>query len=170
MPQMLATLDRNNNSRERGFTLIELLVVIGLVSILVGLSFVNLGRPQASTSLATSADTLVSDIKSQQLLAMAGDQGGVTTEQPHGVYVQAGQYILFAGSVYSSSDTNNFTVTLDPNLTIATTFSSTQVVFLKGTGEVQSFVNGSNTITLSSPALGTTKTITIDRFGAIVIT
>lgn len=158
---------RSVRTHSQGFTLIELLVVVGMIAILFGLSSVNLVRPQNSASVQGAADTLVADLKSQQLLSMTGEDGQTTSPQPHGIVVAASQYTLFAGSSYSSSDANNFVVTLDAGLTITTSLPASQVIFSKGTGAVQGFVAGSNTIAVSNSSSGDQKTITINRYGAI---
>lgn len=149
-----------------GFTLVELLVVITIVAVLFVLSTINLGTSQSTASVATVASTLLADLKNQQILAMSGDSGSTTSQQPHGVYLQASNYTLFADPTYASSDPNNYTVPVSP-VQLQTTFPSNQVVFSKGNGEVSGFTGGSNTITISGAGL--TKTITINRFGAISI-
>lgn len=157
----------NDRQRSNGFTLIEILIVMVIVLLLFSLSFINIGKPQESTNLATVSDTLVADIKTQQILAMSGGKGSATTAQPYGVYIQSNQYTLFAGSTYSSSDPNNFTETLPAGITIGTTFPSSQLILDKGTGEVQSFTAGSNTITLTTAH--NTRVITVGRFGAVTV-
>lgn len=152
------------NQHQQGFTLVELLIVIVITSMLFGLIAVNLGQPQKVATVTTSIDSILTDIKGQQVLAMSGDTGSNTTAQPDGIFFQATQYTLFAGSAYSAVDPNNFVIKLPTGATLATTFPSTQVVFTKGSGEVQSFVNGSNTVTLTNGTVS--HVITIDRFGA----
>jgi prepilin-type N-terminal cleavage/methylation domain-containing protein len=149
--------------RDAGFTLVELLVVMGLVAVLAGLVTINLVRPQTSSSLTGTVNTLIADLRSQQLKAMAGDSMSATSAQAHGVYVQTSQYTVFKGTVYSGADTENMAV-LPDGVTFSTTFPSSQVVFVKGTGEVDGFVNGSNTITITNTT-GSAKIITINRYG-----
>ena len=156
---------RKVGARQAGFTLVELLIVIGILGILVGLSIASLRQPQATVSLSTTVDTLLNDLKNQQLQAMAGDTGTASSQQPHGIYVQSGQYTLFSSSTYSAIDSNNFVITAGQGVTYSTTLPSTQVVFSKGTGDVNGFVNGSNTITVTYGS--SSKIITIGRFGAL---
>lgn len=94
---------------------------------------------------------------------MVGDSATAASAQPYGIYVQASQYTLFKGTVYSGSDTDNFVVSPD-GVAFSTAFPSSQVVFAKGTGEVNGFANGSNTITITNNT-GDAKTITINRYG-----
>lgn len=150
-----------------GFTLIELLVVVLVTALLLGLISVNLGRPQTTANVTTNIDGLLNDLKGQQLLAMAGDLGSQSSAQPHGIVFQSTQYVLFAGSTYNSGDSYNYTVTLPAATRITTTFPSSQVIFNKGAGDVSGFVNGSNTITVTSGTFS--RTITINRFGALVV-
>lgn len=152
---------------QKGFTLVELLVVLTILSILLALTTVNLSRPQTTSSLDGAVNSLVADIKSQQMLAMSGDQGSTTSQQPQGLYLQSGSYTLFAGSTYSAGDGNNFAINPGQGIALATTFPGTSLIFNKGTGEVNGFVNGSNTITLSFN--GSSKVVTVSRFGAVTV-
>lgn len=150
---------------QAGFTLIELLVVIGIIAVIIGLSIVNLGQPQSATNGQNATDTLVADIKSQQLAAMSGKTGSSSSQQPAGIYVQPGSYTLFTGGSYSAGAPDNYTVTAPSGTTFATTFTGDTLLFDTGTGDVNSFASGSNIITVST-ASGT-HTLTIDRFGAV---
>jgi prepilin-type N-terminal cleavage/methylation domain-containing protein len=153
-------------NNQRGFTLVELLVVLGIASILFVLSTINLGKVNQSASVTSLEDSISNDLKSQQILAMSGGIGSTTSQQPQGIHIQSSSYVLYAGSVYNSSDSNNFTVSVSPaNLT--TTFPSSNVLFNKGDGSVSAFTSGSNTITINGNS--TSKTITIGRFGALTI-
>lgn len=152
---------------QTGFTLIEALVTIAIIATLFAVSVVNLGPPQVTGSLGSAVDTLVSDLKSQQLLAMAGNQGGQPTAQPQGIALSPSDYTLFAGTSLDLLDDNNYVVTPAAGISITTSFADDQVVFGSLSGEVEDFVDGDNTITLSLK--GETKTITVGRFGAVEI-
>jgi len=157
------TLFKDNKARESGFTIIELLVVLMIAAILFSLSTINLGKAQTGASLSSTTNTLLADLKNQQILSMSGDIGSNTTAQQHGIYLTSNNYTLFAGSSYSSSDPNNYTEVTN-NVAISTTFPSSTVIFNKGDGSVASFSSTNNTITLSEN--GDSQTITINRFGA----
>jgi prepilin-type N-terminal cleavage/methylation domain-containing protein len=151
---------------QSGFTLIELLVVIGIIAVLIGLSTINLGKAQTTASLSSTVSTLLSDLRNEQILAMTGDMGSTTSQQPHGIYVQSTSYTLFADASYNSSDTANYTVNVSPD-TLSTTFPSDQVVYNVGDGSVANFSSGNNTITITDN--GASQTITINRFGATTV-
>lgn len=156
-----------SNPYEQGFTLIELLVMFALIALLFGLSAINLGRPQIAASLDSTLNVLLADIKSQQAASMLGDNGGTSSQQPHGLYLQSTTFTLFAGSSYNHADSHNFTETVASGVSLATTFPANTIMFDKGTGEVSSFANGSNTITLTDN--GETRTVTLSRFGAVSV-
>lgn len=151
----------------RGFTLIEVLLVMGLLAALSGLTIINLTRPQTRASLDGIVATLVADLRSQQIKAMAGDSLTAASAQAHGVYVQSGAYTLFKGASYSSSDADNFVVQADAGVALNTTLPSTQVVFTKGSGTFSGFASGQNSITVSNA--GESKVITINRYGVVAV-
>ncbi len=159
----------NLATNTKGFTLIELLVVMGLLAVLFGMSTISLIRPQNVASLNGASDTLVADIKSQQLLSMSGDPGTAATSQAHGLYVQSDQYTVFAASTYAAAEASNFVIKLDTGLALSTTFASSQVVFSKISGEVSGFSASNNTITLTNTTSGDSRVITLNRFGAITV-
>jgi prepilin-type N-terminal cleavage/methylation domain-containing protein len=152
-------------SQQAGFTMIEVLVVLAIIAVLFGLSTVSLGRPQTDVSISSSVDTLLSDLKSQQLLAMAGDKGDGSSQQPHGIYIQPHSYTLFSGSTYSAGASGNYEVNEADVINLSTNLPSGQVVFAKSSGEVIGYTGGSNNITVTSG--DTNKVITIGRLGAL---
>jgi prepilin-type N-terminal cleavage/methylation domain-containing protein len=148
---------------ESGFTLIELLVVIIIIILLFALSTINLGSSVNNASLSTTTNTLLADIKSQQILAMSGGGSG---QSSFGLYFQANSYTLFSGNNFSISDPNNYVVNLN-GVSITNNLPSSQLDFQPGDGSVGGFISGDNTITLSS--MTTSKHISVNRFGAITI-
>lgn len=162
-------MTRHRPLSTQGFTLIELLVVLGIITVLFGLASINLVKSQNRASVQGVADTLVADLKNQQLQSMVGEDGQTTNPQAHGIYMTSTQYTLFAGATYNSSDTNNFVVNLDDTVRLTTSFPSSQIVFALGNGVVQSYTPGSNTITLANSSSGDQKIITIGRYGAVSV-
>jgi prepilin-type N-terminal cleavage/methylation domain-containing protein len=150
-----------------GFTLIELLITLVIVAVLFGVSSINLGKSQQTANITATVDVLLADIKSQQSLAMFGGLGGTATAQSHGIYVQPKFYTLFPGTTYSAVNPNNFVISIPNSLSLSTTLPSTETTFTKGSGEVLGYVGGSDTITVTG--LGSSRTFTINRFGAVGI-
>ncbi len=148
-----------------GFTLVEALITLVLLTVLCGLTFVGFSRPQATISLNSEVDTLLADIKSQQQLAMMGDGAGGATQQSQGIFFEAEHYTLFAGPNFDSGAGNNFTVTPNGAVTLSTTMPNSLLQFDKASGEVHDYDAAHNTITVH--AADNTKTVTVNRFGAV---
>lgn len=149
----------------KGYTIIELLIVMGIFAIFFGFASLNLLGVRSKTSLATTTDVLVSDLRSQQVKSMTGDTGGGPQNINYGIYFTPNSYVLFKGT-YSAADPTNFTVNLD-EATIATTFAGSLITFNKGSGEVVDFDPNGRTIRLTSTSSGASKVIVINRFGVV---
>ncbi len=152
-----------------GFTVIEVLLVIAIFAIITGFTSINLLKPQTKASVETTATTLVSDLKEQQLKAMAGDGEGQSSAQYFGIYFESNRYTLFRGS-YVSGDANNFIVNLNPSITLTNNLPvspGNQIVFVKRSGEAQNYASGSDSVTLRNTTTGEQKILTINRYGAI---
>lgn len=152
-------------TQRAGFTLVELLLVMGITSILLGVVTVNLLRPQTKSALDASVLVLVSDLKQQQMKAMVGQSDGQPTSTSHGIHIGGSNYTLFQGTSYSSGAVSNFGVTLHPAVTASSTFTGSQIIFSRVTGEVLNFASGNNTITLQSIQDANQRTITLNRYG-----
>ena len=153
--------------RQQGFTLVELMICVAIIAILFAVGSVNFGHAETTVTVGASTDGLLADIKSQQLLAMAGEMGSTTTDQPHGIYVQPHQYTLYSSANFNINDTNNFVFVVPSSITFASTLPSGKLLFKSGDGSVNGFVAGNNIINVSG--LDGVKTITIDRFGATTV-
>lgn len=147
---------------KKGFTLIELLVVMGIMSILLMLVVINVIKPQSSTALEGATNTLISDLKSQQLKSMVGETG-TAEASPSGIVFASDKYTLFSG-VHSTTDPLNFEVALGSGVRISTTFPDSRIIFATGSGEVIGFSPGANTITLQWNN-SATQTIIINKYG-----
>lgn len=159
-----------SNSRNLGFTLPELLITMGILSILFGLVTINLLHLQHNSSLNATLDTLVSDLRSQQNKAMTLDTEGRATADNYGIHFETSKYSLFHGSSYSSSDTTNFDVKLDPSLQFSNiTVPSSSIIFSKGTGEVSGVGPGSDTVVLKDTSNNEQKTIQSNVYGVITV-
>src|SRR4030042_4330905 len=154
----------------KGFTLIELMVVMAIFALITGFGALNLVNLQTKSSLASDFNTLVADIKEQQIKTMVGDMGGTASQIEFGIYFEPNRYTLFRGASYSSSEPSNFIVDLSDNTTLTTSFPlpEPQLVFSVNNGEVLNFSAESNQIKLQETISGDSKIITINRYGAIV--
>ncbi len=153
---------------DAGFTLIELLVVITISSILFALIAFNLAGIQDRTAHRAGVNTIISDLKLQQIKAMTGSTEGRSASDNYGIYFMTDRYVLFHGNSYSASEPTNFTIELPENIRIqSTAFPGNSVLFSKVSGEVAGFTSGNNTIVIRETNLNSDKTITINRYGVI---
>lgn len=151
---------------QSGMSLIELVVSMVFLSILGGLISSNLLQVKNKTSLTTTVDTFVSDIRNQQMKAMVGDTEGRASHENYGLYLSANQYILFHG-IYTAGDSTYAQISLGDYIQItSTTFPGSQIVFTAPSGDIQG-ISGDNTITLKNSLSGETKVITVNRYGVI---
>lgn len=151
------------------FTIVDLLLVMGLVTIVFSLTSVNLLGLQNKPSLATSVQKLAVDLKGQQNRAMVGDASGGSVSYAWGVYIEPARYTLFRGTIFVVSDPYSFVVTADPNMTLATSFANSTIVFNKRSGEVNNYSLGANSITVTNTASGESKTVTLNSLGAMTV-
>lgn len=149
---------------KNGFTLIELLLAMSIIGILFGLTTINLLGAYRSTSVATSEEMLIADLKSQQAKAMNGtDSGG-----SFGVHFSIpadNTYTLFQGPSFDSTSLTNSPVSVSDSIS----FSGSDVVFLPVTGEVYDFDATPPTITVVDTTGGSgPKTIQLNRYGVVI--
>jgi len=136
--------------KNAGFTVIELLVIMGVFALLVGFATINLFNVKAQASLSTSANILVSDLKTQQIKAMSGDANGGLSNINYSVHFAGMSYVLLPQNI-SISLGDFVSVGVLPDL-----------VFAKGSGET----GVSNyQIILTNSASSQTKKITVNRLG-----
>lgn len=149
------------NQSERGFSLVELLLVMGVAAILFGLTTVNLVNVQHHTTIATATESLVADMRSQQIKAMAGKTTSSGTGDKYGIHFDGtSTYILFHGT-YAAGSPDNVAVT--PDQAIAFTANPAEVTFSQITGEI----GASQTITAKYISGSETKTITMNKYGVV---
>lgn len=151
----------------KGFTLIEVLLVMGVTFALVSFMSLNIFNSKASADIDTALYTFISDFKNQQTKAMVGDTEGRGSADTYGIYINNDKYVLFHGANYVPSDTSNFTVQMPETFAISTTFPSTKLVFTQGSGEINPFTAGQNSITISDTKSNKTKTIQVNKYGII---
>lgn len=154
---------------KKGFTVVELMVSIGILTILFAFTTINVTRLPSSAAQSASYDRLVSDIRSQQTKAMTSYDPAATPVggKYYGVHFETTSYTLFTGTNYSPSDTANYVVELDPNITVsATNFPNSQIVFTAGSGDVFGYLSGSDSVSLANSTTGEVKTLQINKYGA----
>ncbi|MEK7496618.1 MAG: hypothetical protein AAB657_01800, partial [Patescibacteria group bacterium] len=131
--------------------------------ILMMIASVNFFPIKQKTSLSTAVQSLITDIKEQQLKAMSGE----TTQ---GVYFDGDKrkYTVFKGTTYEASNTTNFTVPLgDQIIASEINFSGSQLIFAPGSGEISNFLPG-NKIVLLNTVSNEQKTIFFNKYGTII--
>ena len=152
---------------KRGITLIETIVVVGVLLTLIGMASISFLPFRSKSTLDTAITTLIADIKSQQIKAMAGDTEGREANDNYGVYFGTNSYTLFHGTDFNPGDSSNFTVTLDDQLLILSTFPTSEIIFSIKNGQLASFSETQNSITLRDSITGDSKTININRYGVV---
>ncbi len=151
-----------------GFTLIEVAIIIAISAILLSISSLTLSNLQNRTYLDTSVETLISDIKHQQVLAMSGDTAGAGTVQPFGVYFDIDSYTLFRGTVYDPEDPYNFTVSLYDNLEfLDVDFANSQLIFMSGSGEIYGLTSGEAGVTMVNTVTMDQKILEFNTYGVL---
>lgn len=157
-----------NHKLSRGFTFIELMMVMGIITILFGVSTINLFKTKHKTSLNAAIAILVNDMKAQQLKAMSGDTEGMINHDTYGIRFETHRYMLFRGPYYTSGDPANFPVTLEEDIQIDNiSWPDNKIVFASVSGEIANFSSGNNTMRIKSIYSDDQKTIIINRYGVV---
>lgn len=154
---------------KKGFTVVELMVSIGILTILFAFTTINITRLPSTAAQSASYDRLVSDIRGQQTKAMASYDPALVPVggKSYGVHFETNSYTIFTGTTYSPSDTSNFVVELDPNVTITNiSFPNSQVVFGPGSGDVTGYISGSDSVSTTNSTTGEVKILRINKYGA----
>ncbi len=142
---------------KNGFTLIEVLVTAAITGILLSFVYINVLQPQGATSLTSATNTLITDLRSQQLKSMTGENDGVNAT-PSGVAFGTTSYTLIP---------EGFVVSLPANTRFSSVaFPSQAISFATASGSVINYSATGNTVTLQW-ANTATKTITINKYGVI---
>lgn len=157
----------NELERQKGLTLIELMLVIGILAMLFGIGIVSLSSIQIVATSSSATTVLISDLKTQQIKAMTGDTEGRGVPDNYGIKVLSDQYIMFHGIEYNPADTANFSIPIPESYSLASTFQNETVLFASDSGEIVSFVDGSNSITITNIPSGSTETIILNKYGTV---
>lgn len=155
--------------RAYGFVLIELVVVLGIIATLFSIGYVRLTAVERRAPLGATVNTVIADLRGQQTKAMTGATQGGAVGDSYGIYFQANAYTLFKGTTFAGGDPANATFSLPTNITFSSiALPASSVAFTKGSGDVAGYSTTSNTVTLTQGLTGEYKTITINRYGAVV--
>lgn len=152
---------------QKGFTLIELLLSMAVITILFGLVTFNVIGALRSTSVAGATESLMADIKKQQIKAMNGTSQLPTSGDSFGIFFQPDRYVLFHGTTFVATDESNSTVILDNNIQLSSSFSGNTLIFSQLSGEILSFSTTSNTVLLKDVSGTEQKQITFNKYGVI---
>lgn len=156
------------NKQSAGFTFVEVVIVMGLVGLLMAIVGQTLFRSEQSVNLDTVAQKMISDIKNQQMHAMTGDTATPGTFIDYSVRFEETQYILYPGLVYSPGNSANTVISVVAPISISSmTIPDSTISFSRLSGDVRDFATGSDTVTVRNDQTGQTKTIRINKRGAI---
>lgn len=147
----------------QGFTFIELVIIMGIMTLLMMIASVNLFPIKQKVSLSTTIQSLISDIKQQQIKSMSGG-----TSQ--GIYFDENNknYTIFKGTTYLSSNPTNFNIPLgDQIIILSIDFSGRQIILAPASGEIVGFQPTANKITLQNTVSNEQRTIFFNKFGII---
>ena len=145
----------------KGLTLIELVIVIGITLILLSFSLVNTSRSKSFVTVDSALHTLINDVKSQQNKAL-------TIGPSYGIHFESSKYSLFNSVTYDQNNALNFDVTLGEGLQISQiNLPNNEIVFSSSSGAIDNFDEAQNSVSLTLPATGETKTFFINKYGVI---
>lgn len=150
-------------SLSKGFSFVEIVIIMGIMTLLIMIASFNFFPIKQKTSLSTTVQSLITDIKQQQLKAMSG-------ESTQGIYFDPDQnnYIVFKGATYLESDPSNFNIPLgDQIITFSVDFSGRQILFAPVSGEISNFLPG-NKIVLQNTVSNEEKSIFFNKYGTVI--
>lgn len=148
----------------QGYTITEMMIVISIFLTLIGVVSVNLFKFQHKSQLSSTINSFLADYEEQQMKAMIGDTEGTMATADYGVHIETTTYTLFRNTY----GTANFPISLPSGTQFTTTLPNSQILFLRGSGEVSGFTTGQNTITFQDTGDNSQKTITVNRYGVVV--
>jgi len=144
----------------KGYTFVELLVSMGILVIIFALTTINISPVPSNTLQGTDLDTLLSDIRAQQVLAMSSNSS-------YGVHLESGSYTLFKGANYVQGAPANFIVSLDSGITLTNiSFPNSVIIFSPGSGDVSGYTAGNDKFTLMSTVTNKSSIEQINKYGA----
>lgn len=151
-----------------GFTLIELIVSIGVFVLIMGFASLSYLNIQRSSDLANQTTQLISSLRQAQALAMSGQTQDSQNNVSVGVHFESNRYVIFIGSDYNESDSDNIITNLPSNISITIDLPSNNLLFIAKTGEVLDFQNDHKVISILQTD-GQQKNLTINKLGVVDI-
>lgn len=145
----------------KGYTLAEILTIMGIMVALLMIASINFFPIKQKTSLSTSVQSLISDIKQQQIKSMNGDAA-------RGMYFSQSSYTIFQGTNYLPGNSTNFNILFGNQIVLASdSFSSNQIIFSTASGEITGAQPNGNQIILKNTVNSQQSTISINKFGVV---
>jgi len=147
---------------QRGITLTEIIISVAIITLISTIIVMNIGGFRERQIFDTEVRKVVTLLQEARNRTLAGRDAF-----QYSVHFDTNQAVLFRGSSYSSSDTLNEFLTLNPILqfsNISLNGGGSNVVFQKLTGKTNQF--GSTTISFITSA-STSETIIINASGLI---
>src|SRR5438874_474005 len=101
--------NRKLSAIQHGFTLIELIVITAIFTTLLGFMTLNFLNVRNRTSITAELNSMIAELKEQQIRAMVGDTAGSgTSNYDYGIHFETTSYTLFR----STYGTSNFVINL----------------------------------------------------------
>ena len=118
---------------DKGFSVVEILLVVGLIALLVSLSFLGYRSFEKSLTLSTTANEIITalHLAADQTISSKGDM-------VYGVHFESDAYAIFSGLVYNASSTGNEVFAMPAAIEIsdiALTGGGSEVIYNRLTGQ-----------------------------------
>lgn len=152
-------------TRLKAFTLIELMVSVSVIALLVGFSSMAYLNVQKNSDLSNQTAQLVSSIRQAQALALSGQTLDGENQLDIGIHLETAKYVLFYGHIYSPTDPRNIETNLPSGISITNNLPTTELMFEQKIGEVKSYDDSQNTITINQS--GASNILTINKLGVV---
>jgi len=139
----------------KGITLIEILVTIGLMGLILGMTFYFFGGFSSKESLEKDIAGLTAVIRNARLLSVASKDASV-----FGVHLESDKAVLFEGNPYVAGGANEKIMEFSKNVYLysySLNLGVPDIIFDRLTGNTSNF--GSITLSLKDDSASTTITI-----------
>lgn len=148
--------------KQKGFTITEVLIVLAILVVIVTIVVSAFSKFNNNQSLGGAVGEVTSTLNEARANTLASYDNS-----QYGVHFQSNKIVLFKGSIYSSSDTNNEDIILSSKISISNVSlagGGNDIIFKRLTGKTDQ--NGTITLSLISDPTKI-KTITIQGSGII---